>query len=252
MSHRKTADNTPVASSEGRVNRLNFNALACSLLSCSALLAAAAPASASSLSMIRTGTGKAAFIHIAVDGINRGVVAGEFQWNWDPETPAVYDDTFYSYGIDARNSLVNHDTVAIRSTDLLMVAGVPDAGGKGAWLFNAYGPGIRTAVNERESRDQAAALQVAIWEAMLDTSNDLTTGAMKIVSNSDIKEKVKNYLLALYNPDGSYKTSEATWLDLSTSQNQLALPGVPEPGTLLMLGSGIGLAVAIRRRRQGA
>jgi hypothetical protein len=232
------------------VNRLCLKALVCTALLFVGLLAGAAPASASSLSMIRDGMGKAAFVQIAVDGVSRGVIAGEFKWNWDPETPAGYDDTFYSYCIDARNSLVNDDTVAIRSTDLLMVAGVPDAGGKAAWLFNTYAPGIRSAMNDQDSRNQAAALQVAIWEAMLDSSNDLSTGALKIVSNGDIKDKAKNYLLALYSPDGSYKTSEATWLDLSSSQDQLTLPGVPEPGTLLMFGTGVGLAIAILRRRR--
>jgi hypothetical protein len=214
------------------------------------LLATAAPASASTLSMIRDGMGKAAFVRIAVDGVSRGVIAGEFKWNLDPETPAGYDDTFYAYSVDARNSLVNGATVAIRSTDLLTVAGVPDAGGKAAWLFNTYAPRIRAAVNDRDSRDQAAALQVAIWEAMLDSPNDLSTGTLKMASNGDIKEKAKNYLLALYNPDGSYQTSDATWLDLSSSQVQLTLPGVPEPATLLMLGTGVGLAIAIRRRRR--
>lgn len=237
------------------VNRLYLNALACTAplrmaLLCTASLVAAAPASASSLSMIRTGTGKAAFVQIAVDGVNRGVVAGEFRWNWDPDTPAGYDDRFYNYGVEVRRSLVNDDTVAIRSTDLLTVVGVPDAGGKAAWLFNTYAPSIRGQRNDPDSRNQAAALQVAIWEAMLDTSNGLSSGTLKLVSDGDIREKAKNYLLVLYNPDGSYRSGVATWLDLSSSQDQLELPGLPEPGTLLMFATGLAVTVAIRLRRR--
>jgi hypothetical protein len=200
--------------------------------------------------MIRDGMGKAAFVRIAVDGVNRGVVVGEFRWNWDPETPAGYDDRFYTYCADARTSLVNGDTVAIRSTDLLTVAGVPDAGGKAAWLFNTYAPSIRGRMDVQDPRTRAASLQVAIWETMLDTASNLSTGTIKLVSNGDVREKAKNYLLALYRPDGSYRTTEGNWLDLSASRDQIVLPGLTWPGTLVALAAGgLALTIVLRRRQ---
>jgi hypothetical protein len=237
------------------VNRLYLKALGSTVphvmaLLCATMLACAVPVSASSLSTIASRSGKQAFVQIAVEGVNRGVVAGEFRWNVDPEAPAGYDNRFYRYCVEARNALVENGTVAIRSTDLLTVAGVPDAGGKGAWLFNTYGPSIRGAMSDRHPRDRAAALQVAIWEAMLETPSDLSTGTMKLASDADVREQAKNHLVALYKPDGSYKGSDATWLDLSGTQEQLALPGLPEPGTLLMCATGLTVAMAIRRWRR--
>src|SRR5262249_28651602 len=157
-----------------------------------------------------------------------------------------YDPTFYTYCVDALTYLENSQDVTIKSTDLLTVSGVPDAGKKTAWLFNTYSPQIHASGGDTE----AAALQVAIWEALYNTALDLGGGKFRMTNNASVANKALEYLNGLYSGPTAYHTGVATWLDTSLGQDLQVNTPVPEPGTLILCGLGLlGLRRAVRQRR---
>jgi hypothetical protein len=100
------------------------------------------------------------------------------------------------------------------------------------------------------NNEQAAALQLAVWEAVYDAGTnagtaDFTTGVFKT--------NISSNLLTLANTYYSYVNTpgEAIYFQpnpLNAGQGQLA--PVPEPATMLTLGAG--LLIAARRRRKSA
>lgn len=115
-----------------------------------------------------------------------------------PGTPYGYDSTFYAYCAELTEAVQANQTIEILSTDLLIPtspvgSGNAFSGKKAAWLFNTYAPGINGAVNDLDSRQNAAALQVAIWEAIYDTSNNLSDGFFRLNSVGNIATKAMDY-----------------------------------------------------------
>jgi len=176
--------------------------------------------------------------------ITRNVSAGELLWTWQGTTPEGFPTSFYSYCVDLANYLQDPQTVTIGTSEGF-TNGVANGGAKAAWLFNTYA----TAIHNTGTGAQAAALQVAIWEAMYDSSADLSLGNFRLSTQGDIRNYASNYLTALYSAPGGYLESRATILATSAGQDQVTV-SVPEPASVLLVGSG--LALLARRWRRNA
>lgn len=202
------------------------------------------------------GSGHSAAVSITVMNgastlFSGSVMAGELNWSWLDGTPPGFTTDFYSYCIDATQYLRDPQYVTVRTMDAF-ANGSANAGAKVSWLFNTYASTIR----DSGTNTQAAALQIAIWEALYDTSQNLGDGSFRIGTTGAIRTQAETYLTALYS--NNYLGSTATWLDVDggnsnpiyRGQDQIT-HGVPEPSTLLLMGVA-GLALARRRRDQMA
>jgi hypothetical protein len=167
------------------------------------------------------------------------VYAGELEWAWIGAPPDGFASTFTSFCVDIKSFLVDPQTVTVKPTDDFNP--VPDAGGKAAWLVNTFASSVAGA----QANLMAAALQVAIWEVVYDSTNDLLNGTFKLATGGDILAQAQSFLTALYSPTGSYQTADGFWLDTDRGQDQIIVP-TPEPGTLALLA--LGACVLVRHR----
>ncbi len=219
--------------------------ICCALILASTVLRPVA-ASAETIDFIGLTSGRyaqiSAVLTTGATTLTRNVYAGELSWAWQGGTPEGFATSFYSYCVDLANYLQDPQTVAIQSSTGF-TNGVVDGGAKAAWLFNTYASGIHAS----GTATQAAALQVAIWEAMYDGANDLTAGNFRLTTTNGVLTQAGQYLSSLYT-GSSYRTSEATVLSTSGGQDQMT-HRVSEPSTLVMLGIAFILFAHVARRR---
>lgn len=177
-------------------------------------------------------------LSISVGSATGAVSAGELNWSWLTATPAGFATSFFTYCVDAVTALNDHQTVSISDTSGM----ASNVGAKVAWLFNTFAPTI----NATGTGVQAAALQIAIWEALYDSSANLTGGTFRLNTSGAVRTQATTYLTALYS--SNYSDSHATWLDTARGQDQIT-QRVPEPATLLLMGLAA-LGMGVRRARQ--
>lgn len=233
------------------------------------LMTLASPAKAAQIDWTGTGSGAWATFSLAGNPLGSPFsdFVGELTWNWIGAPPAGYSSSFFSYCVDATQYLTDPQTVAVSSTSsltgasqshgLVVAGGGTDAGGKIAWLYNQY------ATEAHADGIGAAALQIAIWEALYDASPDLDNGTFTLVNNpayggySAIKAKASADLASLYSKPVAgggytYYTGQATFLDTPAGQDQVTGSPVPEPSSMMLLGGGAIALMAKRRKRAAA
>lgn len=208
------------------------------------------PSAAHAGSIDFLGVGKAAAVSIS--GVRTGsFMAGELNWAWIGTAPDQFAQNFYSYCVDVQQNLTDPQTVTARSSNGF-TNGVEFGGTKAAWLFNTYAAGIHANTNTSTANIQAAALQIAIWEAMYDTTGNLGGGNFILNTTGSIRTQAQTYLTSLYNAGDGALNSVATVLEVvspNRGQDQI-ISKVSEPSTLILMGVAF-LIFAKRARRQG-
>lgn len=157
--------------------------------------------------------------------------------------PADYPTQFNSFCVDLQHTISQGDAWDVNLTP------IPDAGlnnsGRIAYLYTTSAATVNT-------NDDAAGLQLAAWDVMIDGGDGLSTGNFQANNvSSGAVNAANNFLTASLGRSGN-----ATWLVAvnGTKQNLVGpnRPGgtVPEAGSLSLLATGLLPLLGFARRRK--
>lgn len=184
-------------------------------------------------------------------GFNIDVFAGTvYAKITDPAgTPYTLNQEFQTYCVDLGAGVTVPGTYALTTDSMSnwnLGGSAPVDGEQAAYLYNTYAGVVSTA-------DQRAGLQLAIWEVLRDTTFNLTSGNLSVVSGFSAGA------IAYANTIGaSVGQAKAVWLKLGAGTNRtdaqdfIGPTPVPEPASLLLLGSGLAAAAWGARRKKNA
>src|SRR5262245_57696883 len=204
-------------------------------------------------------------IKATLNGVTESGWAGEINFKWVTTVPDGFASQFYAYCVDFSNALRDPETVTVQSSTGF-TNGVTYGGQKAAWLFDHFADGIRSGNPVLDNLNvNAAALQVAIWEAMYDTTADLTSGLagnhFKLETTGAIATKAMDYLNALYAATTEWQVGDPAYvayiLNVPVDQRvgsqlgQDQITSVPEPATmwLMVLGALVFGQMTLKRFR---
>lgn len=147
---------------------------------------------------------------------------------------------FNAYCVDSAHSPV------IGSTYNVNLVALPDAGltnsARISYLYQTFAGSVTTA-------DQGAALQLAIWDVMVDNGDGLGAGSFRASSTTNVMSQAATDLSQSASHAGT-----ATWYQglprggSGQPQDLIGTTPVPEPTTILSLGAAAILAIRRKKR----
>lgn len=208
-----------------------------------ALAAMAAQGAMAQTIEVNTNTGLTGKISYVFNSKAETATAGAFLLTLTgggPQYPNPF--SFYGYCVDIPHTISNGDSYAVNLLPIPTALGAN--GGRIAWLYNNKGLAV-------SSKNEAVALQIALWELAYDSAPDLSAGLFQYGKKAKIVSLANSYLSQSVGMSSTAMLFAATSHPGGRNQDMIGPPpaAVPEPGALALIGSGLLTTGALRLRR---